>query len=142
MDENKALTIVSALANGVNPITGEVFASDSPYQSSEVVRALHAAARSLEAGARAKPRTSLPSNAGKPWTEEEDRKLLSDFDRGRALQDLAQAHERTVAGIQARLEKHGRLESNFRGRNASPQRGNGGAPRPAQAGRRSASAEG
>jgi hypothetical protein len=111
MDEAKALNILSTLANGVNPVTGEVFAADSPYQSSEVVRALYLATRALES--RAKPtkvRTGLPSNAGKPWSEEDDRKLLAEFDRGSSLQDLAQAHARTVAGIQARLEKHGRLQ--------------------------------
>ena len=40
MDEQKALNIVTALANGVNPQTGEVFPGDSPYQSAEIVRAL------------------------------------------------------------------------------------------------------
>lgn len=111
MDEAKALTIVAALANGVNPLSGEVFATDSPYQSADVVRALYCAMRSLEAGARRRDRAALqaPSNAGKPWNEEEDARLLSEFDRGRSLAELAQQHARTQAGIQARLEKHGRL---------------------------------
>ena len=30
MDDNKALSIVSALATGVNPQTGEMFEIDSP----------------------------------------------------------------------------------------------------------------
>jgi hypothetical protein len=112
MDESKALTIVSALANGVNPITGEIFTADSLYQSPEVVRALYSAARALEirTKSRARPRTNLPANAGKPWSEEEDQKLLAGFDRGQSLPDLALTHGRTPAGIQARLERHGRLQ--------------------------------
>lgn len=111
MDEAKALTILTTLANGVHPETGEVFPPESPYQSPEVVRALFFATRALESRSPApKPRASLPSNAGKPWADEDDRKLLAEFDRGRALSELAQSLGRTVAGIQARLEKHGRLQ--------------------------------
>lgn len=111
MDENKAYTIVSALANGVNPLTGELFPLDSPYQSADVIRALYSAVRALEAGTRrrARAQSSVLSNAGKPWTEDEDRQLLSDFDSGRPLAELAQEHGRTRGGIQARLVRHGRL---------------------------------
>lgn len=124
MDDIKALGIVSALANGVNPQTGEVFAEDSPYQSVEVIRALYVAVRALEAAAR-KSRSSrarLPGNAGKPWSEQEDRELLNKFDGGTPIAELARSHDRTVAGIQARLERHGRLEgqgAQWRGRNGS-----------------------
>ncbi|HET9448471.1 MAG TPA: hypothetical protein VFO35_19530 [Steroidobacteraceae bacterium] len=111
MDEAKALAIVAALANGVNPLTGEVFAVDSPYQSPEVIRALYCAVRTLEVAGRRRARTQGPAsnNAGKPWTEEEDRQLLSAFDGGRPLAELAQTHGRTRGGIQARLIRHGRL---------------------------------
>jgi hypothetical protein len=111
MEEARALAIVSALANGVNPLTGELFAVDSPYQSPDVIRALYCAARALEAGGRRRTRGqgSASNNAGKPWTEEEDRQLLSAFDGGRPLAELAQLHGRTRGGIQARLVRHGRL---------------------------------
>jgi hypothetical protein len=113
MDDNKALAIVSALANGVNPQTGEMFEVDSPYQSADVIRALYVAVRALELSSRSKARQSrarLPANAGKPWTEQEDRELLERFDTGLSVPQLAQAHDRTLAGIQARLERHGRLQ--------------------------------
>jgi hypothetical protein len=116
MDEAKALSILSTLANGISPMTGEVFPPDSPYQSPEVVRALFLATRSLES--RASPtrtRGALPSNAGKPWSAEDDRRLWGEFDRGRTLPELAQSHGRTVAGIQARLEKHGRVQPDANG---------------------------
>jgi hypothetical protein len=111
MDEARALSIVSALANGVNPATGEIFPADSPYQTADVVRALFMVSRLLEARpARSRERAAAPGNAGKPWTTEEDQNLLRDFDRGIGIADLAQAHGRTSAGIQARLEKHGRVQ--------------------------------
>lgn len=123
MDDSKALDIVSALANGVNPQTGEVFEIDSPYQSVDVIRALYVAVRALEMAKRAKNRSArnrMPGNAGKPWSEQEDLELLEKFDEGVSLAELAHAHDRTLAGIQARLERHGRLVGQglrWRGRN-------------------------
>jgi len=120
MDESRAHAIVSALANGVNPLTGEVFSADSPYQTADVVRALFLVTSILDARTKSRPRTDLPGNAGKPWSQEEDQKLLGEFDRGSSIASLAQAHGRTTAGIQARLEKHGRLQpSGGEGRNRS-----------------------
>lgn len=122
MDDNKALSIVSALANGINPETGEVFYMDSPYQSVDVIRALYVAVRALETTTKAKLRSNkqrTPTNAGKPWTDQEDRELLTKFDEGLSIADLARVHDRTLAGIQARLERHGRLPAqglNGRGR--------------------------
>lgn len=127
MDDNKALNIVSALANGVNPQTGEMFEVDSPYQAAEVIRALYVAVRALELSNRSKlrgNRARLPGNAGKPWAEQEDRDLLEKFDAGLSVPQLAQAHDRTLAGIQARLERHGRLAGQglqWRGRAGSTQ---------------------
>lgn len=125
MDDSKALSIVSALANGVNPQTGEMFEIDSPYQAVEVIRALYVAVRALELATRTRARiarTRMPVNAGKPWTEEEDRELLEKFDGGETVGKLAHAHDRTVAGIQARLERHGRMQGQgvqWRGRSAA-----------------------
>jgi hypothetical protein len=120
MDDLQALRIISALANGTNPVTGELFPADSPYQSPDIVRALFVAVRAIEARAsrspsQAKAGPQVPpsassGNAGKPWSSDEDRELLAGFDAGKSLSELAQAHGRTQGGIRARLEKHGRLE--------------------------------
>jgi hypothetical protein len=111
MDESKALAIVSALANGINPLTGEAFPADAPYQAPDVIRALYQAVRMLETGAqrRTRTRSTLHANAGTPWTEEEDQKLLSRFDGGCSITELAKAHGRTQGGIRVRLERHGRI---------------------------------
>jgi hypothetical protein len=89
-----------------------MFEVDSPYQAADVVRALYVAVRALEMSNRSKARgvrSRMPANAGKPWAEHEDAELLEKFDAGLSVAQLAQAHDRTLAGIQARLERHGRL---------------------------------
>jgi hypothetical protein len=110
MDQSEALSVVRSLANGVDPGTGEVFPADSVYQRAQTVRALYAAAEALEKAERFERRKrELPAKTGEPWSEDEDRKLLSGFDAGRGLPDLAAAHQRTQTGVRARLVKYGRL---------------------------------
>jgi hypothetical protein len=112
MDDIKAAEILKSLAAGVDPSGGASLAADGPLQSPDVVRALFIAAETLETRTRlARRNANLPRNAGKPWSGEEDERLLAGFDGGVALEALAAAHERTRAGIEARLVKHGRLEA-------------------------------
>lgn len=136
MDDIQASRILSALANGTDPNTGEIYPPDSPYQSPEVVRALFLAIRTLQdrknpAANQSLSHASNPSpnpsssparqgaasarhpagaNVGKNWSNDEDQKLLAAFDAGKSLSELAQMHGRTQNGVRARLEKHGRLE--------------------------------
>ena len=110
MDQSEALSVVRSLANGVDPESGEVFPVDSAYQRAQTVRALYAAAEALEKSERFERRKQqLPPKTGEPWSEDEDRKLLSGFDAGRGLPDLAVVHQRTQTGVRARLVKYGRL---------------------------------
>jgi hypothetical protein len=112
MDASQALAIVRSLANGVDPETGDVFGPESPYQRPQVVRALYEAASVLERSEKfERRRAQLPAKTGEPWTEDEDRKLLAAFDAGRALQELAAAHERTMGAVRARLLKYGRINA-------------------------------
>ena len=50
-----------------------------------------------------------PANAGKPWTEMEENKLLDEFDSKMPLAEIAREHGRTKGGIEARLIKLGRI---------------------------------
>src|SRR5882672_2914376 len=112
MEQAQALAVVRSLANGVDPETGEVFPPESAYQRPLVVRALYEAATALERIMRFDRRKAqMPPKTGEPWTEDEDRKLLSAFDSGRALQDLAHNHQRTMGSIRARLLKYGRINA-------------------------------
>lgn len=45
----KTIQIIHALADGINPQTGEVFPDNSPYQHPETIRALFAALSALDA---------------------------------------------------------------------------------------------
>jgi hypothetical protein len=110
MQSAEALSIVRSLANGVDPESGEVYPADSVYQRAPIVRALYEAAAALEKQERNDRRKAeLPAKTGEPWSEDEDRKLLSGFDAGRGLPELAAAHQRTQTGVRARLVKYGRL---------------------------------
>jgi hypothetical protein len=51
-------------------------------------------------------RKTVPS-AYRPWTEAEEEKLKAGFQQGRKRKQLAQDHERSVGGINARLKKLG-----------------------------------
>ncbi len=122
MDDTHAnsrhLAILKALADGVHPITGKVFPEDCPYHSADIVRALYCAVRLLESGKTLpqgkkfdeRPREATLANVGKPWSVDEDRQLLVEFDAGKSLKECAMLHQRTHAGIEARLEKLGRLQ--------------------------------
>jgi hypothetical protein len=111
MEEVRAAEVLKSLAAGMDPADGSRLPEVAALQSPDVVRALFLAAESLEMRARlARRNGSLPRNAGKTWSQEEDSRLLAGFDGGSTVEALAAAHERTRAGIEARLIKHGRLE--------------------------------
>ena len=124
MDDTQAHQIISALADGCDPTTGEKV-EGSVLQHGDVIRALHMALRALEIRARSNVRNSrarTPANAGKPWTEQEDRALLENFDEGLSIAELARAHGRAPAGIHTRLARHGRVQDEgpqWRGRAAN-----------------------
>ena len=108
MDVTRSLYIIKCLADGVDPITGELFSFDSPYQHPEVIRALYIASQILEKGPQRREQ-HLPTNAGKPWDITEDNILCERFSQGTSLKELAQCHSRTLGAIKSRLEKLGKL---------------------------------
>jgi len=112
MDHEKALAILQALSNGTDPFTGEPFPASSPYQHPDIVRALYQAVRALESATAAQKRQasrSTASNAGKPWTKDEDEQLLKAFDAGKSVDELAAEHSRSRLAIEARLAKFGKV---------------------------------
>ena len=114
MTPAEAKQIIEVLAGGVDPTTGEVLADDSPLSSPHVIRALFLAAKALELLAAAKPVrpvAAAPGNAGKPWTEDEDQRLVAAFDAGTPVATLAREHERTTGAINSRLIRLGRLQA-------------------------------
>jgi hypothetical protein len=111
MDPRRALDILTNLADGVDPITGEVLAKDHPCQHPDVVRALFVATAALQATLATAERVSaLPDNAGKAWSAAEEQLLLQAFDAGTGEADLAKAHQRSRGSIRSRLVRLGRIE--------------------------------
>lgn len=51
-DKNRHLEILQALAAGTDPVTGEIFPADSPYNQPEIIRALFFALDELRASSR------------------------------------------------------------------------------------------
>jgi len=65
METEKAIDVLRALADGIDPDTGEVMPSDSPYQQASTVRALYAALAALSQQEKLNGRKRRgPSNAG------------------------------------------------------------------------------
>ena len=103
MDVQRAKELLTVLADGVDPLTGEVLPDDHVCNKGEIVRALHCAVEELSRR-RKKP---LPENNGKPWTEELDDELCRLFDGGMKKKDLCVA-----AGIShASMAKLGKNEN-------------------------------
>jgi hypothetical protein len=113
MDHEKALSILQALSNGIDPFSGEPFPAASPYQHPDIVRALHQAVRALETAVAAQKRqaarSSTAGNAGMPWSKDEDERLVTGFDAGKSIDDLAAAHGRSRLAIEARLARFGKV---------------------------------
>ena len=111
MSPNEAKSIIEALANSVDPETGEVLSAQSVFNSPQVIRALFMATNALDCLAkREKREKTLPDNTGKAWPELEDSELLSAFDVGRSIKDIAAKHGRTKGAITARLLRLGRIK--------------------------------
>jgi len=111
MESKDAKKIILALADGVDPITGEVLPNNSPYQNAQVVRALHAAVAALErkktSGAK---KASRPAKAGEPWSKSEDSEVANAFKQGISAAEIAKTHQRTKGAIESRLVKLGLVQ--------------------------------
>ena len=107
MDKKEVIQVLEALAGGVDPVSGEIFPADSPYQSVEVTRALFHA---LEAVKGAKDKKPLPERQGEKWTEQEDQQLTEGFNNEVKVAELAKTHQRTSGAIRSRLKKLGLIE--------------------------------
>lgn len=111
MQLEAALPIVRALADGINPVTGETYPDHSPYAEPRALRALYSAVDIMQKEIdRERRRERLPANFGKPWTTEEDGVLAGEFDAGLTLGEIARKHQRTQSSIRLRLEKLGKIE--------------------------------
>lgn len=113
METDTALRIVTSLAEGHDPGTGEALPRDHVFQQPDVIRALAMAVSALQGYARRQPWNRMPSRVGLTWTESEEQHLLLAFDAGATIAALAARHERTTVAIVSRLVKLGRPVPRF-----------------------------
>lgn len=106
MDIRNAKELLERLADGINPMTGEVLPSMDACNQPDVIRALHLAVSVL---AKAEKEENLPDNNGKPWTPAEEQQLHEEYDAKMPLSEIAKEHGRTRGAIQSRLVKMGLL---------------------------------
>lgn len=104
MDINRAREIVSALAEGIDPTTGELLPEDSVYNKGDIVRALYTI---LDVVGKKKTKKNLPENAGKPWSDELDQRLKEAYNGGVSVKEIAKEMGRTTGSISSRLVKLG-----------------------------------
>lgn len=115
MELDRAKEIIQALADGVDPYTGERFPADGPYQRADTVRALYTALEALEKPKRIRnPRPVDPNKprAGGPWSPEEEDRLRAAYTAHKPIPEIATDHGRTPGAITARLVKLGLIEDN------------------------------
>ena len=115
MDINKAREILSSLADGIDPTTGEVLPDNSVCNKGEVVRAFYAVLNHLGDKTHEE---CMPANAGKTWSKKDDNLLTNLYQSGASKKDICDALQRTEAGIAARLVRLQLIENRdvFRGR--------------------------
>lgn len=121
MDIERATQLLAGLADGVDPLTGEVLPDDSVCNRAEIVRAFHCILNTLaekpperkksERTPREKVEGQRPENAGKPWTKADDETLRRMFDEGARKQDICGYFKRSESGVAARLVRLGIIES-------------------------------
>ncbi len=109
MDITRAKEIISALAEGVDPVTGEVLPVDHVCNNGDVVRALYTL---LQAG-EIKNKSKSYENSGKKWSEEDDALLRQLFNQGVKIVEIQKRFMRSRGSIEARLAKLGLIEDSY-----------------------------
>ena len=107
MDINRAKEIIEALAEGIDPTTGEVLPEDHVCNKGEVVRAFYSVLEALDE----KRKKSMPANAGKPWAKEDEQLLREMYANGSSKSEICRALKRTVTGVAARLVRLGIIDN-------------------------------
>ncbi|HHF2906809.1 TPA: hypothetical protein ACPJZ5_004654 [Vibrio diabolicus] len=107
MDQEKAYSIIDALANGIDPNTGEYFPEDSPYNHPDVIRALFYVLRNKPTQKKQQENISkgLPKNYGLPWTDETVEYVISQYQTNTSIDVIAQEVARKPSSIIGLLKK-------------------------------------
>lgn len=103
ISDDEKLQVIDALLRGIDPSTGELLDEDH-FVNEDVVKAvlmtaLHAIERKQEREKNKKP------SSGARWTEEEDERLVEEYNSNMPITEIAEMHGRSTGSIQSRLLK-------------------------------------
>jgi hypothetical protein len=108
--EQDAIEVLARLAHGAHPLSGERLPDDCVTREPQVLTAISLARVALaDHVRRVSRRAQAPRNVGAPWTVEEESLMIGAFEAGHSPREIAVTLERSLAAIEARLEKVGKL---------------------------------
>ncbi|QTL34873.1 hypothetical protein [Pseudoalteromonas viridis] len=120
MDQQQVASIVHGLANGIDPITGEILPEHSPYNHPDVIRALF---QSLQWQPKAKKvkktqaqkqqenlEKGLPKNYGLPWSDTDIAQVIELYKGNTEIDRIAGELARKPGSIIAVLNKQGVID--------------------------------
>ena len=111
MTTDRATEILRCMANGIDPITGEILEEDHLCNSPEVVRALCTAIHSMsganDADTSRAVRKNGKLNAGRPWTDADLDALKRMYQDGDSMACICEKLQRRERGVLKQLERLG-----------------------------------
>lgn len=108
MDLERAKELLRVLADGVNPLTGEILHDQDSCNQAEIIRALYSVLGALDGNIKTKK--VQPENSGRPWTKEDDETLCGMFDSGVERKEICDYFKRTSGAITSRLVRLGKIK--------------------------------
>ena len=121
MDIIQAKETVQKLADGIDPVTGEVLPAESTYNNTMNIRALFTvlgavrmpakiSKKSIEEKQQENINNGKPKNVGLPWPEKQRNEVALLFNEGKSIDELANYFERTKGAITSELTHQGLIE--------------------------------
>ena len=108
MNNEQALRIIEKMIQNREVLAEDTLTPNQLQQTQQIIKALQLASQALQSKIDANVRKStLPNNAGKPWSEQEDQQIIEAFNNGESIASIAERHQRTQGSIRSRLSKHG-----------------------------------
>ena len=115
MTTDRAAEILRCMANGIDPITGEILEENHLCNSPEVIRALCTAIQAMSGANNADAsrfvRKNGKLNAGRPWTDADLDALKRMYQDGKPMDWICAKLQRRERGVQKQLAHLGLIES-------------------------------
>ncbi len=103
--KDTAIHVLDRLANGVHPMTGEIFAADSPYNDPTVIRSLFFALQHLQHATLDKRR----KHHERAWTLDQQQFVADAYREGASLIYIGKTLKRSRSSIRSELVRQGLL---------------------------------